>query len=131
MAWLDKTRNGMGCKEEAAVTLPASAVIGYSSVIDFLKPRNDGTNQYVTIVLTPTAVTGTNLDISLLGAMTSGGDKFTLLDAPVADLTADATAVAGVIDINAYPAPFYYIGWTADVNESANTITVQITPQYN
>ena len=29
-----------------------------------------------------------------------------------------------ILDLNAYPMPYYYIGWTADADESANTITL-------
>ena len=41
------------------------------------------------------------------------------------DITATGT-VAGLIDLNAYPAAFYYLAWTADVDESANTIAVKV-----
>lgn len=125
MAWAGNTQNGMEGKIESAVTLPSSATTEYSSVISFLKARCDGTNQYVTFAFKASAVSGTNLDIALYGANTSGGTKFLLKDAVVADIT-DATKAAGVIDINAYPAPFYYLAWTADADESANTITVDV-----
>lgn len=126
MAWTGYTKNDLGGKAELTVTLPSSATTEYSSVIDFLKPRCDGTNQYVTLVGIASAVSGTNVDIGLYGAHTSGGTKFLLLDAPIADITNAAKVKAGVIDLNAYPAPYYYIGWTSDANESANTISVYV-----
>lgn len=125
MAFAGKTVNDLGGYWESK-TLPSSATTGYSSEISFLKPRCDGTVQTVIFAFLPSAITGTNLDIALYGANTTGGTKFLLKDAVVADLTVDATKVAGSIDINAYPAPYYYIAWTSDVDESANTIQVDV-----
>lgn len=124
MAFVGSTQNGMAGYYESS-TLPGSATTEYSAVMDFLKARADGTNQYVTFAFKASAVTGTNLDIALYGANTSGGTKFLLKDAVVADIT-DATKAAGVIDLNAYPAPYYYIAWTSDADESSNTIRVDV-----
>ena len=124
MAWTKNTENDMGYLTESK-TLPSSATTEYSTVIDAIKCRCDGTNQYVSFTLKASAVSGTNLDIAMYGAMTSGGTKFLLKDALVADIT-DATKAVGTIDVNAYPAPYYYIAWTADADEDANTITVEI-----
>jgi len=107
-------------------TLPSSATTEYSSEIDFLKYRQRGNNnQYASFVITLSAVSGTNVDFALYGAYESGGTKFLLKDALIADQTAAGT-VAGVIDIKAYPAPYYYIAWTSDADESANTVTVRV-----
>ena len=130
MAWTGKTQNTMGYYTTGAVTLPSSATTEYSTVINKIKPRLDGTNQYVSFTFQASAVTGTNLDIALYGAMTSGGTKFLLKDALVADIT-DGTKAVGTVNINAYPAPFYYLAWTADANESANTITCEIFGELN
>jgi hypothetical protein len=74
--------------------------------------------------LNASAVSGTNLDISLHGTWEAGGSKVTLVsDALVADITATGNNV-DILDLNAYPMPYYYIGWTADADESANTITL-------
>lgn len=103
--------------------LPASGV-GYSSVIDDLGP-NANQNRYVTFVLDATAVSGTNLDIALYGADNENGTKVLLLDALVPDIT-DGSRVAGQVDLNAYPAGVYWVGWTVDVDESANDIALEI-----
>lgn len=128
MAWVDKTRNSMGTQQEV-VKQAASATYAYSSAIDSWKVKRDGKSRYVTIFAEASAVSGTNIDISLWGAYTSGGTKFLLLDAPgsIADLTNSAKTAAGRIDIEAYPAPYYFIGMLADANESANTVTLNIT----
>jgi hypothetical protein len=110
---------------EETFTLPASATIGYSTVIDDFGPNLDNNNRWISASFNASAVTGTNLDIALYGASSDGGTKFLLKDAVVADITATGT-VAGLIDLNAYPAAFYYLAWTADVDESANTITVKV-----
>lgn len=105
-------------------TLPSSATTEYSTEIDWVHP-NKLANRYVSFTFNPSAVSGTNLDIALYGADTSGGTKYLLLDAVVADITATGT-VAGQVDLNAYPAPFYYLAWTSDADESSNTIDVAV-----
>lgn len=125
MAFRKSSENGFLVASETS-TLPSSATTEYSSVIDFIKWRYKGNqSEYATFVINASAVTGTNLDIALYGANESGGTKYLLKDALVADITATG-ANAGVIDVKAYPAPYYYVAWTSDVDESANTIQVSI-----
>ena len=106
-------------------TLPASATTEYTTVIKDFMPDGAFLNRYVTFFFNASAVTGTNLDIALYGADTEAGTKYLLLDAVVADITATG-ATAAVIDLNAYPAPYYFLSWTSDVDESANTVDVKV-----
>jgi len=126
MAFTKQSINGFLVANET-YTLPSSATTEYSSVIDFLKWRYKGNqNEYATFTFNASAVSGTNLDIALYGSNTEAGTvKYLLKDAVVADITATGT-VAGVIDIKAYPAPYYFLAWTADGDESANTIAVGV-----
>jgi hypothetical protein len=131
MAWTKTTKAGGLLVAEETNTLPASATIGYSSEIDFAHPNPNLASRKITVTLNASAVAGTNLDIALYGAASTGGTKFLLLDAVVADITATGT-VAATIDLNSYPAPYYYISWTADADNSANTIAVKvIVPRAN
>tara|TARA_R110001583_G_scaffold38498_6_gene124417 strand:- start:3497 stop:3940 length:444 start_codon:yes stop_codon:yes gene_type:complete len=123
MAFTKTSANGKTVYQES-YTLPASATIGYSTEIDFFSFDPKIANKNVTVVLNASAVSGTNLDISLYGTWEAGGSKVTLVsDALVADITATGNNV-DILDLNAYPMPYYYIGWTADADESANTITL-------
>ena len=123
MAFTKTSANGKTVYQET-YTLPASATIGYSTEIDFLKFDSSLANKNVTVVLNASAVSGTNLDISLHGAWEPGGSKVTLVaDTLVADITATGNNV-DILDLNTVPMPYYYIGWTADQDESANTITL-------
>jgi len=123
MAFTKTSPNGKAVYQET-YTLPASATIGYSTEIDFFKFDSSLANKNVTVVLNASAVSGTNLDISLYGAWEKGGSKVTLVsDALVADITATGNNV-DILDLNTVPMPYYYIGWTADADESANTITL-------
>ena len=106
-------------------TLPASATTEYSSVIKDFQVDGNQVSRYVTFTLNASAVTGTNLDIALYGASTEAGSKYLLKDAIVADITATGI-VAGIHDLNLYPAPYYFIAWTSDVDESANTIDLEV-----
>lgn len=132
MAWVRKTQNKLGSQQET-VTQASSATYAYSSVIDFLKVKGDGNPRYITLWATASAVSGTNIDISLWGSLTSAGTKFLLTDAPgsISDLTNSAKTAAASFDIEKYPAPYYFIGMLADADESANTVQLNITPEYN
>jgi hypothetical protein len=128
MAWKTTKPKGPAskvCVATETYTLPASATTEYSTEIDFLEPNLANNNFYVAFSFNASAVSGTNLDIALYGASESGGTKVQLLDAVVADITATGRAT-GVVDLNAYPAAYYYLGWTSDADESANTIEVEI-----
>lgn len=127
--WLNKTSNSGGFKQESA-TLPASATTNFSSPMTFLKYLKGRASQYISFLVTCSAVTGTNVDIALYGSFTVGGSKFLLLDAPVADVTNAVKVQGGVVNLALYPAPNYWVAWTADVNESANTITVQVFGEF-
>lgn len=128
MAW---TKSSVGQEKNVLLmaetyTLPASATTEYSTVIKEVGPKFSKLNRYVTFTFNPSAVSGINLDIALYGSDTEAGTtKYLLKDAVVADITATG-AVAGVIDLNAYPSPYYFLAWTADANESANTIDVKV-----
>lgn len=127
MGFVKNRVNGVDLFSETISALPADTTQVYSSVIKGFVPdlRNESRN--ITIVCTPSAITGTNLDIALYGSKTSAGtSKFLLKDAVVADLTADATAVAGVVDLNDYPAAYYFLGITADTDESANSMVIDV-----
>lgn len=126
MSFVKKTANDFGRLYES-YTLP-DTVQEFSSEISQIKPRLDGTVQNVGFALKASAVTGTNLDIAIYGALTSGGIKFLLKDAIVADIT-DATKVVGYLDVNTYPCAYYYVAWTADADESANTIELEVFGQ--
>lgn len=124
MAWTKRSNKGVAFLDET-YTLPSSAVREYSSVIVEMLPDPKRQNRYISVAMYPSAITGSDLDIALYGSVDrSGTDKFQLVDAVLTDLTVDATWVVGLIDLNAYPAPFYFLAWLPDVNESANTIRV-------
>lgn len=111
---------------EETYTLPASAITGYSSVIDGFGPNMTNNNRYIAVTFLTSALSGSNLDMSLYGATKVGGTKVQLLDVIVADISNGDGIVAGLIDLNAYPAGVYYLAWLADTNEAANTIAVQV-----
>ena len=110
--------------QSETITLPASGV-GYTSAIPNLAPDPKEATNFVTITVQASAVSGTNLDIGLYGSDSETGTKVLLLDAPVADITGTTLAVARV-DLNLYPAGYYFIGATVDASEAANTLTVKV-----
>ena len=71
MAFTKTSANGKTVYQET-YTLPASATIGYSTEIDFLKFDASLANKNVAVILNASAVSGTNLDISLHGTSVAG-----------------------------------------------------------
>ena len=129
MAWTNVSPPSDSKSENLAqtetYTLPATGT-GYSSVISKFCPNLSNNNRWIAVTLNASAVSGTNLDIALYGAHTETGTKFLLKDAVVADITATGINV-GLIDLNAYPATFYFLSWLVDASEVANTIAVTVT----
>jgi hypothetical protein len=129
MAWTKKTVRGMLVATEE-VTLASSATYAYTSEIDFIDLGKDA-SKYITLSCDASAVSGTNVDLSLVGTPTSGtagASCLVLKDAPgsIADVTNAAKVSTAAFDIKVYPAPYYRIGLLCDANESANTMTVTI-----
>lgn len=130
MAWTKKTVNGMVVATET-VTLAASATYAFTSEIDFIHFPDVQQNKYVTLTCVASAVSGTNVDVSLHGYSTSGtagAAANQLVDAPgsIGDVTNAAKTKQASFDIMAYPAPYYKIGLLCDADESANTMAVTI-----
>jgi hypothetical protein len=137
-AWVNKTSNEMGRIQQTFDLAIAGASQGFTTVINAIKVRSKnlvgglmealGSNgQYISFGFNASAVTGTNLDIALYGCDNSAGtDKYLLLDALVPDITATGKVV-GIIDIQQYPAPFYFISVTGDNAETGNTLAITIS----
>lgn len=127
MSWTKSTPNKMLLGAELAIALPDTTT-SYSSEINFIRPNFASNNRYVTFVATWNgSKVGTNLDFALYGAWTEGGTKFLLVDTIIADMTAVGTS-AGVVDLNAYPAPYYYVSVTTD-NTETGTLDLHIAAQ--
>lgn len=127
MAFAKKYRNKQVIATEQTV-LPSSAVQEFSGVFpSYFRPDGKFANRNIFLSVNASAVTGTNLDIALYGSDTeSGAVKHLLLDAVVADITATGW-VDAIVDLNAYPSAYYFLAWTADVDEDANTIDVKLS----
>ena len=133
MAWVKKTVEDAAGRVlflKETYTLPdfaaAATYYGFSSIITDFGPNMRNNNRYITIGLCPSAVTGTNLDTDLYGSWTRGGTKVLLKSNIVTALSVDGAWVFGQVDLNAYPFPYYWVRWLADVDESANTIQVVV-----
>ena len=128
MAWSETTTsNGYKVYTET-ITLPASATAGYSSQIDFIQADPDNATKKIIVVANASAVSGTNLDLSLIGhwtKYTAGASMVSLVDAYIADITATGNNI-DVLDVNSYPMPYYRLKHISDADESANTITYTI-----
>jgi len=129
MAWSTPTTvNDVFYAKEEAITLPSSAGIDYSSVIDFLTfvlvANHDG---YIYLRATASDVSGTNIDLNLYGSYTATGTKYMLIHAVVADLSSGTLGTWKSVNLKTYPMPYYFIGHTVDTDEDANNISYYIT----
>ncbi len=128
MSWVNKSVNGFKVWTET-VTLVASGT-AYTSEIDFV-PMGENNNHYIGIACVASAVSGTNLDVSLLGSAAQGTADASMeythvSDALVADITNSAKTKSALVDFNLYPTPYYKIGFLVDASEAANTVAVTI-----
>ena len=132
--WVNRTSNKFGRIQQTFDLAIAGAAQGFTTVINAIKIRqgmNRPATQLVTFTFDATAVTGDNLDIALYGSNDAAGtDKFLLLDAVVADITATGIAIA-VVDMQLYPAPFYFISVTGNDAEVGNTLAITISGDLN
>lgn len=129
MAWkknIDTLTRGSGVYWEETLTLPGGAAqTVYTAEIGFIGVSPTKTRSKVLIEVVASAVSGTNVDVALVGAYTKSGTKTTLVAALVAALT-DATPALASVDLNDEAAMVYYISFLADADESANNVTVRI-----
>lgn len=128
MEWAKKTVNGM-LVATCTVTGVASGT-AYTPEIDFISYGSNN-NRYIGITCVASAVSGTNLDVSLLGSSAQGTADASMeythvSDALVADITNAAKTKSAIVDFNLYPTPYYKIGFLVDSSEVANTIDVTI-----
>ena len=134
MSFVNRTANELGRLVESAVVLPSSAVEEFSSAISGIKLRvsdDKKASQYVSFLAEASAVAGTNIDIDLWGSHTLSGTKFLLKADLVVALTNAQKSNGAVIDMKAYPAAYYFIGWLPDVSEAANTISISVSGDLN
>lgn len=129
-AWSSKVINNRG---DVLHTLAITSLPGDTTPATTLRvplrcgPDMQRVNRYISIVMVASAVAGSNLDIALQGGVdTSMTGEFTLLDAPVADITNAAKTKGGVVDLNAYPAVAYAFNITADADNLANGLTIYV-----
>ena len=129
MAWSETTNNNGYKVYTETLTLPASATVGYSSEIDFLEADPDNATKKVIIVANASAVSGTNLDLEIVGHWTKGTAGASMISLGVDGYIADITATGNnidVLDVNTIPMPYHRLEHLADADESANTITYTI-----
>ena len=129
MAWTKPVNNNGYTSYTETLTLPASATSGYSSEIDFLEADPDNATKKVIVVANASAVSGTNLDMSIVGHWTTGTAGASMVDLGVDAYIADITATGNnidVLDVNTIPMPYHRFRHIADADESANTITYTV-----
>ena len=128
LAWAKQTTGNFGdLVLKTIITNSTTAAKSYTPVINAAKFNNTA-KRTIGIFVEGSTLSGTNLDFALEGSDTEAGTvKYILLDAVVADLT---TGVAGygTVDLNAYPAPYYFISVLTDADESAvaNRTTLRV-----
>lgn len=123
--WVIETKNGIPQHKMVGQSLPSTVKTEYSSEIDFIKPNMDEANQWVAFIGYVSALSGTDIDVNLYGACTSGGDKYILKTNIIPQIT-DTSVFIGIFDMNLYPSPYYYLSHTNQASESGNTITYRV-----
>jgi len=121
------TKNNGDVTWQSVVDIAASSATYYTNEISFMGPDLSNNNRWVAVHVSMAAVTSTHVEVALYGVTVTGGTKFALKTTLVANLTTGAVLNAGgVVDLNAYPAAYYYVGLTTDADDAANDATVSI-----
>ena len=117
-AWTFQATGNGNFVAKTIVTHASTATTATTAVMNFLKFKKTA-KRNITIFVEATTITGPNIDVALWGSDTEAGTtKYLLLDAPVADLLT-GIATPGIVDLNAYPAPYYFLVFTTEADESA------------
>ena len=129
MAWKHSTIGSFGDRVsvDSALAAPASAIAVYTPEIDFI-PLSKHPTRFISILCLGTGtVTSTHVEVALYGSATPGGTKFLLADNIVTALTNSVKVQGAVLDLNLYPAPYYYISFTSDGDDTTSTALVYTT----
>jgi hypothetical protein len=124
MSWtISSVRNNQFALATETHTLP-NATTNYTEKLEILAPDLKREKKYASFVVTYPGSLAGNITTNLYGAMTVGGAKVLLAVIKSASSTAgDYTAQ---IDLNAYPALEYYVGFIAAGNDAARSATLAV-----
>ena len=134
MAWTGKVINSNGdVVYTESVTLVATGRAFTSDINPLVKGLSPAGTRYITLTCSADTISGTNLDVALVGSNTGAAGAtlatgFELLDAVVADMTADATQYSSSTPVNLalYPAAYRYFAFLVDADEAVNTVTATL-----
>jgi hypothetical protein len=126
MAWnnngIGKGENGLAVFTET-ITGPNSATV-YSSLIDGLRPNFQVNNRWITVAAVKSASAVGTITIQLYGSFTRTGTKVLLKTDVITSLT--NAVKTGLLDLNAFPAPYYYIAVLSNGNDSNGTVAITV-----
>lgn len=123
MAQTVATKNTLSVITELAITGPNANTV-FSSEIKQVVPNIGQANRRILVAgITSGAIT-TDFTVDLYGAATSGGTKYLLSSGIISGGLVNTSLKAGVVDLNAFPSPYYYIGLKSTANNSAITADV-------
>ena len=124
MAWKKSTVGSFGDQlaVQTGIAAPASPFTVLTDEIDFLSLSKNYPNRYISVLVEGTGdVTSTSIEVALYGSAVPGGTKFLLVDNIVTALTNSAKTSGARLDLNDYPAPYYYISMTSDADDTTGT----------
>jgi hypothetical protein len=128
MAWTKKTIGSFGDQlyQETGLTAAAAAGAVYSPEMQIPIDANR-TTRYISVLCEQTgSITSASITVALWVAFVQGGQKFKVADNIVTALTNAAKTQGNRLDLNAYPAPYYYIGYTSTANDSAASFKTSV-----
>ena len=123
MSWSKSTQNKMLVLEET-ITGPNATTV-YSSEISEVIPSFNLANKKIGIYLKASAV-ATDLTVDIYGSYTSGGTKVKLASNVLSGNIGTTSPSFYALDVNAYPAPYYYIAIVSTADNSSNTVDVKV-----
>lgn len=123
VAKTEKTNNRLYHFNETIVG-PNAATVYSAELAAIVRPNLGFANRYLAISAIKSVAMVTDLVVELYGALSSGGTKVLLKTDVITGLT--NARKSGVVDLNAYPFPYYYVAVKSSANNSNGDVTIDV-----
>lgn len=124
MAFDIKTINRLFHAEET-ITGPNATTV-FTGVLSDARVSLEHQSKYITVLAKKSVVAVGTVTIDLYGSTDEAGTAKFLLKSTVATGVSNTGYVAGTVDLNANPAPYYFIGIKSTGNDSNGTVNVKV-----
>jgi len=118
----------VGYVQETGIVMPTSATTTYSSdIAPSFAPNSKFEKRNAGIVVQMSELPAANVEINLFGSIDGGTTKVKITPSALGTLTTAVIAVGATVDMNFYPFPYIYVGFTSSGSETGKTGIVTLS----